>query len=174
VETDNEIVPKPIRVLVVDDHPAVRQGLAFLLEPKGILVCADAGTCADARVAVEKYHPDMAVVDLSLGDEDGISLIADLGGRALPSLAYSIHEDERHVSKALEAGAYGYVTKCEAPRVLVQAILEVAAGRHFISPAASMALKGQVPDYNQHIKQETDGYDRLDVEEKKHTGNGRA
>lgn len=130
-----------LRVLVVDDHPAVVEGLRCLLEPEGIIVCAEARNCAEALAAAEIKHPEIALVDLSLGDEDGATLIADLGKRALPSIAYSIHQDGRHVKKAFAAGALGYVIKSEAHRVLVQAISEVAAGRRFVSPRATMALE---------------------------------
>jgi DNA-binding NarL/FixJ family response regulator len=58
--------PQPIRVLLVDDHPAVRQGLALLLAPEGIEVCAEAGGRADAMARVEECRPDLAIVDLSL------------------------------------------------------------------------------------------------------------
>lgn len=143
METSVEKMPGPIRVLVVDDHPTVRQRLGRLLEPEGIMVCAEAGNCADALASAKEQHFDMALVDLSLGDEDGITLIADLGKQALPSLAYSIHEDEHHVKQALAAGALGYVTKSEVHLVLVDAIFEVAAGRRFVSPRAAMALDGQ-------------------------------
>lgn len=132
-----------IRILVVDDHAAVRQSLGILLEQAGIQVCAEAGNCADALAGLNAHQPMLALVDLSLGDEDGAALIADLAGRALPSLAYSIHEDERHVKHALAAGARGYVTKSEAHRVLVQAIHAVVAGRCFVSPRAAQVLINQ-------------------------------
>jgi DNA-binding NarL/FixJ family response regulator len=137
---------KPLRVLVVDDHPAVLQGLGFLLGPEGITVCAEAGSCAEALEAVETQHPDIVLVDISLGEEDGVTLIADLGKRALPSIAYSIHEDGGHVKRAFAAGALGYVTKREVHGVLMQAIFEVAAGRRFVSPRAAIALAEQVAD----------------------------
>ena len=137
---DMESNTKRLRVLVVDDHPAVLQGLKCLLEPEGITVCAEARNRAEALAAAEIQYPDIALVDLSLGDEDGAALITDLGKRALPSIAYSIHQDGRHVIKAFAAGALGYVIKSEAHRVLVQAISEVAAGRRFVSPRATTAL----------------------------------
>lgn len=132
-----------LRVLVVDDHPAVLQGLKCLLEPEGITVCAEAGNCAGALAAAEAHHPDIALVDISLGEEDGITLIAALGERALPSIAYSIHQDGGHVKRAFAVGALGYVTKSEVRQVLVQAIFEVAEGRRFVSPRAAMALAEQ-------------------------------
>lgn len=130
----------PLRVLIVDDHPAVVQGLKCLLEAEGITICAEARNSAEALTAGAAQYPDVVLVDLSLGDEDGVALIADLGHMALPSIAYSIHQDGGHVKGAFAAGALGYVTKNEAHRVLVQAIVEVAAGHRFVSPRAAAVL----------------------------------
>lgn len=132
--------PSPIRVLVVDDHPAVREGLALLLAPEGIAVCAEAGNRSEAMALVERHCPDLVLVDLSLAGEDGVSVVADLHAASVPPLVYSMHEDTRHVQSALAAGALGYVTKRELHRVLVRAIREVAAGRRFLSSKAASAL----------------------------------
>lgn len=135
---------KTVRVLVVDDHPAVRQGLALLLEPEGIMVCAEAENRTQAMERLKSHAPDMALVDLSLGEEDGLGLIADLSKHGLPCLVYSMHEDGRHVENAFAAGAQGYVTKREVHRVLVEAIIEVVVGNRFASPRAAVALADQV------------------------------
>ncbi|HOZ49675.1 MAG TPA: response regulator transcription factor [Candidatus Hydrogenedentes bacterium] len=129
-----------IRVVIVDDHPAVRHGLALLLKSKGIVVCGEAGGRAEALALVEEHQPDVVLVDLSLGDEDGSVLLEDLHRRNRPALAYSMYEDGRRVAGAFAAGARGYVTKSEAHRVLVQAIAEVARGKRFVSPKAALAL----------------------------------
>ncbi len=130
----------PVRVLLVDDHPAVRQGLALLLSPEGIEACAEAGGGAEALAALESCRPDLAIVDLSLDGEDGTALIAELRARGVPTLAYSMHKDARHVEAAFAAGALGYVTKRELHGVLVEAIRAVASGRRFVSPVAGAAL----------------------------------
>lgn len=130
----------PIRVLLVDDHPAVREGLALLLAPEAIEVCAEAGGRAEALVRVEERRPDVAIVDLSLNDEDGLALIADLHKLAVPVLVYSMHSDATRVGSALAAGALGYVTKRALRSVLVQGIRDVAAGRRFLGPSAAAAL----------------------------------
>jgi DNA-binding NarL/FixJ family response regulator len=147
MEPDSSPQP-PVRILVVDDHPAVRQGLALLLAPEGIAVCAEASGRADALAHVEQSRPDLALVDLSLAGEDGLAVVADLHARALPSLVYSMHQDGRHVQSALAAGALGYVTKRELQRVLVQAIREVAAGRRFLSRIAAAALAEHLANPN--------------------------
>lgn len=132
--------PPGIQVLLVDDHPAVRQGLALLLAPEEIVVCGEASGRAEALVSVEKRRPDVAIVDLSLDGEDGVGLIATLHQRRVPVLVYSMHKDPRHVQSAIAAGALGYVTKREFHGVLVQAVREVVAGRRFVSPTAAAAL----------------------------------
>jgi two-component system, NarL family, invasion response regulator UvrY len=136
----------PIRVLIADDHPAVCQGLGLLLEPEGILVCAESGGRAEALARIDACRPDLVLVDLSLGDEDGLVLVEDLRERALPALVYSMHDDGQHVEAAFAAGALGYVTKREVHRVLVQAIREIAAGRRFVSPRAALALAERIAE----------------------------
>ncbi len=129
----------PIRILLVDDHPAIRQGLALFLAPEGI-VCAEASGRIEALAHVEERCPGLAIVDLSLDGEDGTALISDLHERHVPVLVYSMHSDARRVKSAFAAGALGYVTKRELDSVLVQGIREVAAGRRFVSPKAAAAL----------------------------------
>lgn len=130
----------PIRVLVVDDHPAVREGLAFLASSEGRFVAAQASGRVEALSQVERQRPDVAIVDLSLDGEDGLPLVTDLKLRRIPVLVYSMHGDARHVHDAFVRGASGYVTKSEFRGVLVDAIRAVAAGRRFVSPRAAVAL----------------------------------
>lgn len=129
-----------IRALLVDDHPAVRQGLGLLLAPDGIDVDAEASGRADALSRVAERPPDLAIVDLTLDAEDATALIGDLRARRVPVLVYSMHKDAGHVEGAFAAGALGYVAKRELHEVLVRAIREVAAGRRFVSPVAGVAL----------------------------------
>jgi DNA-binding NarL/FixJ family response regulator len=131
---------KRIRILMVDDHPAVREGLALLVSLEGMEICAEADKRAEALARVTECHPDLAIVDLSLDGEDGLLVVADLKARGLPALGYSVHSDTEHVEGAFAAGALGYVTKSEFRGVLVEAIHEVSAGRRFVSPRAAVAL----------------------------------
>ena len=135
----------PIRILLIDDHPAVRQGVAVLLAPDRIEVCAEAGSSAEALAHLSHLQPDLAVIDLSLDGEDGLALVAEFSARGVNVLVYSMHEDARRVSAAFAAGALGYVTKREFHGVLVQAIREVAAGRRFVSPKAAASLVDAPP-----------------------------
>lgn len=146
MDTDMQNTTACIRVLIADDHPAVTQGLGLLLGPEGIHVCAEARSRAEAVVCADDCRPDLALVDLCLGDDDGLDLVADFRRRGLASLVYSMHEDGRHVQGAFAAGALGYVTKRELHRVLVEAIREAAAGRRFVSPRAALALADRAAD----------------------------
>ena len=137
--------PPEIRFLLVDDHPAVREGLALLLALEGINVCSEAGGLAEAQAQADKSCPNLAIVDLSLDGEDGLTLIAHLRRSDIPVLVYSMHCDARRVEQALAAGAFGYVTKRMLHGVLVEGIREVAAGRRFVSPdAAATQRNGSV------------------------------
>jgi DNA-binding NarL/FixJ family response regulator len=135
---------RPIQVLLVDDHPAVRQGLSLLLAREHVMVCAQAEDCAHALLSAEESTPQVALVDLSLGPESGLDLIGDLEARGVAVLVYSMHEDGETIQQALAAGARGYVTKREMHRVLTEAIREVAAGREYLGPRAAAALAAQL------------------------------
>jgi DNA-binding NarL/FixJ family response regulator len=133
-----------IRLLLVDDHPGVREGLALLLARDEIAVCAEADGASQALLAMEQVVPDVALVDLALGQESGLDLISDMEARGIPVLVYSMYDDGEHVQQALAAGARGYVTKREMHRVLTEAIREVAAGREYLGPRAASALAGHL------------------------------
>jgi DNA-binding NarL/FixJ family response regulator len=135
--------PPHLHILLVDDHPAVRQGLALFLARENI-VCIEAGGRAGALAQIEERLPDLAIVDLSLDGEEGLVLIADLHARGVPVLVYSMHNDARRVRGAIAAGALGYATKRELDSALVQGIREVASGRRFVSPHAALALADDV------------------------------
>ncbi|HEY3452739.1 MAG TPA: response regulator transcription factor [Myxococcales bacterium] len=138
--------PAPPRVFLVEDHPTVCLGLRLLLEQAGIQVCGEAQDCERALEALRDPTADLAIVDLSLGGEDGLDLLRSLAKKApaLPLLVYSMHEDATHVSRAFKAGARGYVTKRESADTLVHCIRECLAGRSFASPRAAQSL-AEVP-----------------------------
>jgi DNA-binding NarL/FixJ family response regulator len=130
------------RVFIVDDHPAVSMGLRLLLEQEGISVCGEARDTAGALAQIEASPADLVMVDLSLGDEDGVILVERLAERAptVPLLVYSMHETASEISRAFAAGARGYVTKREAPGLIARAVRECLAGRTFVSPRAARSL----------------------------------
>jgi DNA-binding NarL/FixJ family response regulator len=124
-------------VVIVDDHPLFRQGLleAARAEPT-IHVCAEAATIASALSAVAVHQPDVAIVDLTLGNESGFDLIAALG-RAHPNvrvLVLSGHDERGHADRSLKAGALGYIMKDKAANELLGAVHRVAEGKSYVSP----------------------------------------
>jgi DNA-binding NarL/FixJ family response regulator len=131
------------RVLLVEDHPLVRQGVRLLLEQVGLEVCGEAETRTQALKMAAATHPDLLLVDLTLtGKDSGLDLIRTLprGGGAPPVLVYSMHDDWLHVHLAFRAGAKGYVTKRELGDVLLEAVTALTAGGTFTSPRADRAL----------------------------------
>lgn len=126
----------PLRLLVVDDHPVVRAGLLemFRDEP-GLTVCAQAASIAEALRAVVTTAPDVAIVDLSLGRESGLDLLATLAHDHpdVRVLVLSGHDEQLYAERALKAGALGYVMKDRAATDLVAAVRRVAAGKSSIS-----------------------------------------
>lgn len=134
------------RIILVDDHPAVRQGLALLLARDHHQICGEAGSRAEALRLSTFGTADMALLDLSLGEESGLSLLDDFTRQGIPVLVYSMHEDPAIIRQALARGAVGYVCKREASRVLLAAVREVLGGRCYLSPfvAEKMAAGGSL------------------------------
>ena len=137
------IAPGKIRVLLVDDHPMVRQGLARLINDEADLcVCGEADGAAAALELVESLKPDLAVIDISMGGSDGIELLKELRARApsLATLVLSMHDESLYAERVLRAGARGYVTKQEAPEKVMTAIRCVLAGNLYVSEKISARL----------------------------------
>jgi DNA-binding NarL/FixJ family response regulator len=130
------------RVLLVDDHPVVRSGLAGLLQDEGFDVVGIASTEGEALELLARAPTDLAVVDLTLEHGSGFDVLATLQKRfpATSTVVYSVHEDGNQVRRALEAGAKGYVTKREDPEVLVQCLRRVRSGERFLSPRAARGM----------------------------------
>ena len=124
------------RILMVDDHPVVRQGLIQLInhEPE-LVVSAEAENAAQALEVLEKESVDIAVVDISLNGTNGIQLTGIIKSKypGLPVLILTIHDESLYAKRALEAGAKGYVNKCEAADTIITAIHSVLSGKQYIS-----------------------------------------
>lgn len=135
--------PAGKRLLVVDDHPILRRGLTALidLEP-GLCIHAAVGTRAAALASLRESQPDLAIIDLSLGDEDGLDLIKEMKLRypKVPSLALSMHDEAIYAERALNSGALGYVTKQQLDETVLSAIHRVLAGETYISETLQRRL----------------------------------
>ncbi len=102
------------RILIVDDHPIVRQGLAQVLNLQAdLLLCCEAGNAEEALTAIRCCRHDLAIVDISLQGESGFSLITTLTALypQLPILVMSMHEESLYAERSLRLGARGYITK---------------------------------------------------------------
>jgi len=125
------------RILIIDDHPLVRQGLIGLISTQpDFEVCGEASGIAEALELVATTQPHVAIIDLTLKDGNGIELIKSLkeGHPAIKLLVVSMHDESLFAERALRAGASGYVSKHEAIRTVVQAVRTVLAGRLYLSP----------------------------------------
>ena len=128
------------KVLIVDDHPIFRQGLADLVnQEKDLVVCGHADNAALAMQAATKLKPDMAIVDISLKETSGIELVKDMKAQYpdMPILIVSVHDESLYAERALRAGATGYVTKQEATAEVVKAIRKVLDGQVYVSAAVA-------------------------------------
>lgn len=138
---------KPIRVVLVEDHLIVRQGLRALLETQeGIEVAGETGDGGEAVALCLNARPDVAVIDLGLPGRDGVRLTEELQ-RRLPrcrALILSMHAGEEYVRAAVRAGAAGYLVKGAGLADLVRAIRAVAAGEAFFCGAAAAVLAREV------------------------------
>jgi len=136
-----------LRVLVVDDHPIVRKGLVDLYNgAPGLSVCADTGTIADSLQALTSSQPHVAVIDLSLGKESGLDLVAAVAERYpdVRVLVLSGLDEDLYANRALEAGALGYIMKDQAPAELIAAVRRVAAGKPYVSADAAERILSMV------------------------------
>jgi len=139
-----------VHVLLVDDHPAVRQGVALLLAAGRHVVRGEAQNCQEALARLSESPVDLVLLDLSLNEASGLALLPDLEERGIPVLVYSMHEDPESIERAFRFGVRGYVTKREDPMVLLEAIDRVMAGHRYLSPlvAQQMAQRALVSPAN--------------------------
>jgi two-component system, NarL family, invasion response regulator UvrY len=133
----------PIRLMLVDDHAIVRSGFRRMLEQEpNLLIVAEADNGERAYALFVKEMPDVVVMDLSMPGMSGFETIRRIVAREPTAriLVFSMHEDAMRAERAIQLGARGYVTKSSAPEVLAKAIVEVAAGKLFLSADVAQAI----------------------------------
>ncbi|HEY7942950.1 MAG TPA: response regulator transcription factor [Casimicrobiaceae bacterium] len=132
-----------IRVVLADDHAVVRAGLkAVLGAARDIDVVGEAANGKEAIALVERLHPDVVVMDLTMGEMDGMAATKALAvtENAPRVLVLTMHAEEEYLVPLLEAGASGYLVKSVADRELVDAVRTVAHGELYVRPAAARVL----------------------------------
>ena len=147
---------KVSRILLVDDHPLMNEGLKQVIacEP-GLSICGMAGTVQDALALVETARPDLLITDLSLPGRNGLELIKDLGAThpELPVIVLSLHDELLYAERVLRAGGRGYVTKSAPAERLIQAINCVLGGGVFTSPNVTNHFLQSLLPGRSHTKQ---------------------
>lgn len=131
------------RVLIVDDHPIVRQGLRRLIEAEADLeVCCESETAREAKSAIRDMGPDVVIVDVSLKQGDGLELVKDTRAHypTLPLLVLSMHDEAIYAERMLSAGANGYIMKQAATGQLLIALRRVLDGGIYVSDAIGSSM----------------------------------
>ncbi|HSD74963.1 MAG TPA: response regulator transcription factor [Steroidobacteraceae bacterium] len=134
---------KARRVLIVDDHPIVRQGLRRLIDQEEDLdVCGEAETVREARSAIREHRPDAIIVDISLKQGDGLELVRDVRAQypSLPILVLSMHDETIYAERMLSAGASGYIMKQAASEQFLVAVRRVLDGGIYVSDTVSNTM----------------------------------
>lgn len=132
-----------IRILVVDDHAIVREGLKQILsDVSDISVLAEAGNGQEAMDQIHRQTFDVILMDISMPGRSGLEILKDIKVEhpKLPVLILSMHPEEQYAIRALKAGAAGYMNKSSAPDELIGAIRKVSAGRKYVSPSVAEKL----------------------------------
>ncbi len=125
-----------VRILIVDDHPIVRQGLADLINHEDEFeVCGHAEDAREAMEQIRKLSPDLVTIDITLREMGGLELIKDVKSQhpKLPMLVISMHDEKLYGERVLRAGAKGYIMKHEATENVIDAIRKVFSGQVYVS-----------------------------------------
>jgi two-component system invasion response regulator UvrY len=138
---------KPYRILIVDDHAIVREGLKQILAEVDVIVVAGEADCSSRALQMARLEPwDMVLMDISMPDRSGLETL-ELMKKEHPGikvLMLSMHRETQYAVRALKTGAAGYLNKQSAPDQLVDAIRLVASGKKYISPEVAQELASQV------------------------------
>ena len=137
---------KKCRVLLVDDHPIVRQGLALLIDREpDLAVCGEADGAHSLFHAITTLRPDLVVLDISLNGPDGLDVLKEIRmqSASLPVLILSMHDESIYAERAMRAGANGYIMKQEATEKVLVAIRRILQGEIYLSDRLTSAMLQQ-------------------------------
>ena len=149
------------RILIVDDHPMMRDGLRQLIANEPDLeVAGEADDVAEALQQAEKLKPDLAIVDITLRSSSGLDLIKDLHIRSPQTavLVLSMHDESLYAERVLKAGGRGYIMKQEGGKRIIEGIRQVANGQTFVSPAVSAKI---LDSFSGHSRSEKAAVEQL-------------
>lgn len=136
-------MPKPARIVIVDDHPLIRERLSEMINrEEDMIVCGEAEDRGEALELIAREAPQLAIIDLSLKRSSGLDLIKDLRNQQpqLLILVLSMQDEFLYAERVIRAGAHGYITKQEATRKILEAIRQVLDGKIFMSAQLSEEL----------------------------------
>src|SRR5262245_21669890 len=131
------------KILLVDDHPVLRKGLVRLIDAKDeFVVCGEASTAAEAIALIRELAPDLVIADIGLPGTSGIELTKTIRAEfpKLPVLILSLHEEALYATRALRAGAMGYIVKQDAVDNIAVALQEALNNRRYLSPVIASQL----------------------------------
>jgi DNA-binding NarL/FixJ family response regulator len=155
-ERQHPRVQQAVRVLIVDDHPIVREGYARLISAQPDLdVCGEASDSTEALQLVDSQLPDVVIVDITLRSGTGIELCKQIRDRSphVRLLVCSIHDESLYADRALRAGAMGYISKEQPASEVLEAIRRVASGRIALSPRMTERLLSRAVGAEQPVEQ---------------------
>jgi len=135
--------PPPTTILIVDDHPMMREGLAQLIgNQKDMTVCGEAGNAHEALEKVRLLKPSLVLADITLPGRNGLELIKDIQAleAGVAVLVISMHDESLYAERVLRAGGRGYVMKQEGGKRIMEAIRQVSAGHIFVSDKMSAKI----------------------------------
>jgi DNA-binding NarL/FixJ family response regulator len=146
--------PTVRRVLIVDDHPVVRQGLRYLLEnADDLAVCGEAETALEARAAIDRSHPDVLICDIGLKQVDGIELVRNLRAHypQLPILVLSALDEAIYAARMLALGVNGYIMKQASTEQFLISLRRVLEGNIYVSESVSSAMLSRFAGGTAHL-----------------------
>jgi DNA-binding NarL/FixJ family response regulator len=146
------------RILILDDHPMMREGLAQLINSEtGLSVCGEAGCGQEAFELAAKLKPDLLLVDISLPDKSGLEVIKELRSfhPDISVLVISMHDESLYAERVLRAGGRGYIMKQEGGKKLMEAILQVLSGKIYVSEKMSEKLLASFSERSNPVKRDS-------------------
>jgi DNA-binding NarL/FixJ family response regulator len=135
--------PVKRKVLLVDDHACVREGIAELINHQDdLVVCAEAENAQSALPEIAAKNPDIAIIDISLDGRSGLELVKDIRNQypKLPTLVLSMHDENLYAERVLQSGARGYIMKRQSKSNLLAGIRQVLNGQYYVSEKISARL----------------------------------